>query len=87
MIGVQCQLICREHIRVCNGTFQFCFVIDGLIVKLTKKSDFSLLSTFAMSYAKYHKWVGRSKVICEVNLNMVYDNPMQKQEIFYLGPA
>ena len=28
----------------------------------------------------------RSNIIWEVNLNMVYENPIQKQEKFYLGP-
>ena len=34
---------------------------------------------------KNHKWVGRSKLISEVNLNMVYRDPMWNHENIYLG--
>ena len=34
---------------------------------------------------KCRKWVGRSKILSEVNLNMVYGVPIYKQENFYQG--
>ena len=34
---------------------------------------------------KCRKWVGRSKILSEVNLNMVYGVPIWKQENFYQG--
>ena len=46
------------------------------MVKLTSKSTFSNLSSFQVEFERVVKWVMRSKIISEVNLNMVYGDLM-----------
>ena len=47
MIGVQCQLMnCRGHIRAAKSALSNYFGVDASMVKLTSKSNFSLLSSF-----------------------------------------
>ena len=43
-------VICRGHVIVSKGTFQTFLAIDGYMVKLMSKSDFSLLSSFVLNW-------------------------------------
>ena len=85
MIGVYCQLvICRGHIRLLKNIF-CTFLRSTLLLKNWPETQ---ISQFFMIYGpilKCRKWVGRSKIFSEVNLNMVYGVPIWKQENFYQG--
>ena len=60
--------ICSEHIRVSKGAFQF-LMVNSSIVKLTSKSNYSLLSSFVVQFERSS--VRSSKLISVANLNMV----------------
>ena len=73
-----------EHTK---NPFQFFFAFDGSMRTFMSKSNFSLLSSFPAQFEQGCKWVGRSKMRSQLNLNMVYRDPVWKQEKFYLGPT
>ena len=84
MIGVQCQLmICRGHIRASKCTFQIFFWLTVLwqIDILVQFCTFVFISSRIW---KGCKWVRRSKILSGLNLNMVWWDPVQKQENFLL---
>ena len=85
MIGVHCQLvICRGHIRLLKNIF--CKFLQ--LTLLWKNWPESQIYQFFMIYGpilKCRKWVGRSKILSEFNLNMVYGVAIWKQENFYQG--
>ena len=85
MIGVHCQLvICRGYIMLLK--IIFCKFLQ--LTLLCKNWPETLISQFFMICGpifKCRKWVGRSKILSEVNLNMVYGVPIWKQEKFYQG--
>ena len=62
------------------------FVVNGSMEKLTFKSNFALLSLFEVEFERVVN-IRRSKIISLVNLTMVYGDPVQKQEIFYIRPT
>ena len=70
MIGLQWELmICKdtlEHLRV---HFNF-FAVDGSMEKLMSKSNFSLLSSFPVSFERVINGLGGQKLISEINPNM-----------------
>ena len=79
-------VICRGHIETSKGGLQFFFVVNGSMEKLTFKSNFALLSLFEVEFERVVN-IRRSKIISLVNLTMVYGDPVQKQEIFYIRPT
>ena len=80
MIRVQCQLmICRGHIRISMGALK---VFLQLTVVCENWHFSQILHIFFISAAisMGHKWVRRSKILSGLNLNMVWWDPVQKQE-------
>ena len=63
-------MICKdtlEHLRV---HFNF-FPVDGSMEKLMSKSNFSLLSSFPVSFERVINGLGGQKLISEINPSMV----------------
>ena len=85
MIGVHYQLvICRGHIRLLKNIF-CTFLWLTLLWKNWPETQISHFFMICGPILKCRKWVGRSKIISEVNLNMVYGVAIWKQENFYQG--
>ena len=85
MIGVHCQLvICRGHIRLLKNIF-CTFLRLTLLWKNWPETQISQFLMICGPILKSRKWVGRSKIFSEVNLNMVYGVAIWKQENFYQG--
>ena len=85
MIGVQCQLmICRGHIRASEGALQI-FLWLTVVWQIDILVEFCTFVFIFAAIGKGHKWVRRSNIISIVNLNMVYQIPVLKLEIYYLG--
>ena len=71
MIGVKCQLmICRGHIRASKGVFQI-FLWLTVLWQIGILLKFCTLVFISGQIQKGHKWVGMSKVLPGLNLNMV----------------
>ena len=84
MIGVQCQLmICRGHIRASKGTFSN-FLWLTVLWQIDILVQFCTLVFISSQIWKGRKWVRRSKILSGLNLNMVWWDPVQKQESFLL---
>ena len=85
MIGIHCQLvICRGHIRLLKIFFWKFFQLM-LLWKNWLKMQISQFFMICGPILKCWKWVGRSKIFSEVNLNMVYGVAIWKQEKIYQG--
>ena len=61
-------------------------MVDSSMVKLMSKSNFSLLSSLQVVFKRVVNGAGGQKNKSQINQNMVYEDPVWKQEIFYMGP-
>ena len=84
MIGVQCQLvICSGYIKAIKGTLQ----IFLWLMVLWENWHLNQISHFCLHFRSNLKGSQmRSKIISELNLDMVYRDAVWKLENFYLGP-
>ena len=75
-------MIYRGHIRASKSTFQI-FLWLTILWQIDILVQFCTLVFISSWIWKGRKWVRRSKILSGLNLNMVWWDPVQKQENFY----